>query len=106
MKYFQGDGRQLMHPTKVDVYPGTKPMTVSLSQANRIVEAFVGCGHSNHTSAGSTLWVIRRYSREAQLPITMRVIPGAGFNVALIGHKNVNKLEKNHSDQSRYARSH
>ena len=79
MKHFEGDGRERMDPT--DVFPGTRPQPIRRSAANRLVEMFRDCGYSTHTRSGSTMWVILRFCREANVPYTLKVHPSGGYEI-------------------------
>ncbi len=92
MKHFEGDGRERMDPT--DVFPGTRPQPIRRSVANRLVEMFRDCGYSVHTRAGSTMWVLLRFCREANVPYTLKVVPSMGYEVKRLSWQEAHSPQK------------
>jgi len=91
MKHFDGDGRLMMEPTIE--FPGCRSIRVRTSVANRMVDSFRESGWSNHSTAGSTLWVILRFCREAEIPFTLTVVPKRGYNVKRVRWEEINSKE-------------
>ena len=76
---FQGDGDERLSP--VGQYPGTRPASVTRTQARLMCQNFDASGHSNHSGHGTTLWVILEHCAQADIPYTLRASPGLGYYV-------------------------
>lgn len=77
-----GDGRELVHPRYA--YPGTQPAALRRGTVRKIIKAFAEGGHSTHTAAGTTMWVVLAYCHQTALPYIIEVQPNRGFYIRRI----------------------
>jgi hypothetical protein len=79
---FNGDGRYKRTPMLR--LPNTNPMAVTNAQARATIDAFMQAGHTTHSLAGGTLWVVLVWAQTHGVPYSLRAEPGAGYFVERI----------------------
>lgn len=80
-RFTVGDGRRMLDPLEIDVWPGTAPKRVTRGTARLIVKWFEAKGSSFHSGVGATLWVTLEHCRVNRVPHTITGEPSVGFNV-------------------------
>lgn len=76
---FDGDGRRKVQP--INAPEGTKPVSVTRSQARRLTYMFDVKGQSNHSGSGNVLWVIITHCKEQDIPHRVFGRIGYGYEV-------------------------
>lgn len=79
---FGGDGRRLAHPPAGAI--GARPIPVRKGTARTLAKSFYENGYSNHSPAGSTVWVILKYCEHYRIPYTLEFYPKLGYRVTRI----------------------
>lgn len=79
---FVGDGRQKIAPG-LEI-PGCENSHISRAQARLIVGQLVNAGRTNHSGAGSTLWVAIEWCQHHKQPYQLKAYPGYGYEVKLL----------------------
>lgn len=74
---FDGDGRTRHTPTLR--LPNTQPRAVTNGQARALIDRFCGSGHSTHSGAAGTLWVLLIWLQEHKRGYRLRAHPGEGY---------------------------
>jgi hypothetical protein len=82
---FAGDGREMVQPLRGACLLGTHPRPVRRATARQLVSMFLESGHSTHSAAGNTLWVVLAYCLGQGIPFTLRAEPGSGYYIEKIG---------------------
>lgn len=90
---FEGDGRNKVQPTFE--FPGTRGIAIGKATAREMIDRFLSSGHSTHSGAGGTLWVLLEYCQAARIAYRLRAAPGAGYYVE------VNKEDQELTDSAR-----
>ncbi len=83
---FEGDGRRMVRATVLPMadLPGTQPIPVTRARARQMIFDFIETGRSDHSGAGSTLWVMLTWLQTHKIPYQLNAVPGKWYGITKV----------------------